>query len=399
MSACQEKVPIWRIVLLFIACLSVYMYLYTNAFDNMRTSSVYRVVEGDLQAVLKDKIGSISYYLRLMEQSDNSLKIAVSSSAAGKPTINTTRASAVTTKPTTKAPTTQSLASISALLREKFKSEIEAGTVKPLLTLFTSWNENSEKSLVHKLTVTNWNSLKPFIVPLIFTNDSSVAKECSNSGWEARNISVAAADGIPVLKYMYKDAIANYNSTFYAYANGDILFNEKLVNTLMFLLNSTVDLSSPVLIVGRRTNVDNVTYEEGSAWDNITKAARSRGKLFTGWAEDYFITTRGYPWKDIAEVVIGRRAYDNWLVYHSRKSKFTVIDVSMTVLAVHQTTKSGNFEGHQHPNRDYNHNLLVKMYKRIKYNAGVIECIDKATEYEHNVLQVKTRKVHNSCSV
>ena len=39
------------------------------------------------------------------------------------------------------------------------------------------------------------------------------------------------------------------------------------------------------------------------------------------------------------EVVIGRVAYDNWLVLNAIKSKQVVVDVSKTVLAVHQTTK------------------------------------------------------------
>jgi len=49
MSACNEKVPVWRVLLLLVTCLSIYLYLYTNAFDGLATTSVYRVVEGDLQ--------------------------------------------------------------------------------------------------------------------------------------------------------------------------------------------------------------------------------------------------------------------------------------------------------------------------------------------------------------
>lgn len=344
------------------------------------------------QAVLKDKFGSISYYLKLMEQSDKSLKIKVSSNTS----LTTTLQHPLTTE---KIPPADNTDNATSSFLAKLKFEIEAKTKLPLLTLFTSWNANSEKDLVHNLTITNWKSLMPYVIPVVFTNETSVAKQCSQFGWETRHISVAAADGIPVLKYMYRDAMNNYNSSFYAYSNGDILFTDTLLKTLLNLLHSSVDLNTAVLIVGQRTNVDNVTLDEGSTWNNITRIAKERGKLFTGWAEDYFITTRAFPWKDIAEVVIGRRAYDNWLVYNSRKAKHTVIDATKTLDAVHQTTKAGNFEGHSHTNRDYNHNLLVKIYKRIKYNAGVIECIEKITQYENNVFQIKSRSVHKSCAV
>lgn len=326
-----------------------------------------------------------------MEQSNKSLKVELSSSQSTSSTTN---------QPSTNGKPSEEDAANKDLL-ERLRAQILASETQPLLTLFTSWNENAEKSLVHNLTLQNWVSLKPFVIPVVFTNESSVVKECLQSGFEVRHISVAAADGIPVLKYMFRDVMDLYNSTYYAYSNGDILFTNTLINTLLQLKlsNASVDLSKPVMLVGQRTNVDNVTEIEGSTWGNITKIAKDRGQLFTGWAEDFFITPRSFPWTDIAEVVIGRRAYDNWLVYYSRKAKYAVIDCTKTLLAVHQTTKSGNFEGHGHANRDYNHNLLVKLYKNIKYNAGVLECIEQYTDYHNKTVIVKSRVVHKACAV
>ncbi|XP_060559478.1 uncharacterized protein LOC132719680 [Ruditapes philippinarum] len=241
--------------------------------------------------------------------------------------------------------------------------------------------------------------LRPFIIPVVFTNETLVAKECARKGFETMHISTAAAGGIPVLKYMYRDAIKKYNSTFYAYSNGDILYTETLIDTLLLMKYSTINLHKPVLIVGQRSNVNNVTEFEGSTFGSITRLAEERGKLFTFWAEDYFITTRSFPWQEIAEVVIGRRAYDNWLVYYARKSKYNVIDATKTILAVHQTTKAGNHEGHGKTNKDFNHHLLVKLYKRVKYNAGITACIEKYTNYDNCVIAVKSRTVSKSCAI
>jgi hypothetical protein len=56
------------------------------------------------------------------------------------------------------------------------------------------------------------------------------------------------------------------------------------------------------------------------------------------------------PWKDCPEVVVGRVAYDNWLVLNANKRRHTTIDATRTLLALHQTTKKGNGEGRSHPN-------------------------------------------------
>lgn len=361
-------------------------------FDGIKTSGVYRVVEGDLQAVWKDKFGSISYYLKLMKESNESIKFEISA-------LKSTNAADSTSKQTQK-PTTAPAEELSkTVLTKILKEKILRNESDPLLTLFTTWNDNPEKYLVHNLTVRNWLSLRPFVIPVIFTNETEVAEDCRRHGWEAFPVRVGAADGIPVLKYMYHDVMAAFNTTFYAYSNGDILYTMSLIETLVSLINSSVDLEKPVMLVGKRTNVNNVSESEGSYWDNLTAIAKSRGKLFTGYAEDYFITPRNYPWKNIAEVVIGRRAYDNWLVYYARKLKYTVIDATGTLLAVHQTTASGNFEGHGHKNRDYNHKLLVKLYKQIKYGAGLVDCAESHTKYEKERVVVAKRAVPRHCSV
>lgn len=333
-----------------------------------------------------------------MEQSDTSVKIELSGPKSKKLTSTTAHAPPEVKKEVKKHIQAGHI-HVNSTLLEQLKSQIISNNSEPLMTLFTSWNDSPDKYLVHNLTSYNWLSLRPFVIPVLFTNETSLAEECSTAGWEVRHISVAAADGIPVLKYMYRDVMENYNTTFYAFSNGDILFTDTIISTILSLRNSSVDLNKPVMIVGQRTNVDNVTELEGSTWSNITAIAKERGKLFTGWAEDYFITTCAYPWNDIAEVVIGRRAYDNWLVYNSRKSKHLVLDGTKAILAVHQTTQAGNYEGHSHKNRDYNHNLLVKVYKRIKYNAGIIECVEKYTDHEKSNVIIKSRKVHKSCSV
>jgi len=89
--------------------------------------------------------------------------------------------------------------------------------------------------------------------------------------------------------------------------------------------------------------------------ENVTKAARQRGKLFGIDAEDYFfIAFNDFPWHSVQDVIVGRPAYDNYLVGLAIKRNVTVVDATSTLLALHQTDKDGNFAGHRNKDAGFN---------------------------------------------
>lgn len=258
----------------------------------------------------------------------------------------------------------------------------EAG--KPILTLFTSWDSNETKHMVHNNTVTNWIMLKKYVNPIIFTNDTHYTKLCKDAGWDVFPISHYAAGSAPVLKTMFLQAMENYNTSFYAFANGDILFEDGLIDTLTLMLEEMPleNMTRPMLIIGRRTNVKYLSKNDASSYKNLRNAARSKGQLFLVNAEDYFITSRNFPWKDIPPLVIGRPAYDNWLVAYARRANFTVVDASETILAVHQTTSAGNWEGHKRKFSNYNDILLKRLKLPRRYRNGETWCAPLRTSYD-----------------
>ena len=185
-----------------------------------------------------------------------------------------------------------------------------------------------------------------------------------------------------------------YRSKFYAYVNGDILFTQSLIDTLRFIARSLeINQPHPMLIVGQRTNVKNVGEQQASTHENIMKISKT-GKLFTEYGEDYFITNANYPWHDCPEVVIGRVAYDNWLVMNANKRRHTTLDATRTMIALHQTTRKGDYEGRLHPNRDFNRNLLNKLYKKINYGSGLTSCTRKYTAINnlYNQIEILDRR-------
>ena len=230
----------------------------TPEFDAPKTIPV-SVVESDVKTVLGDSNGSISYYVKIMKENpksvnkDNLFKDFNKSDA--KEIKDTVSEAPVSVPVNISEDTILSREAITSLLRDRI---LQNESVR-LLTLFTTWTYSSNKTLLHNLTVRNWISLRPFIMPVVFTNDSAIAEECLEQGWDVLPVRVEAAGGVPVLKYMYKDVMSTYITTFYAYSNSDILYTGTLIETLASLINSSLDLEKPTLIIGKRTNVEFLT--------------------------------------------------------------------------------------------------------------------------------------------
>ncbi|KAK2140619.1 hypothetical protein LSH36_1289g00076 [Paralvinella palmiformis] len=114
---------------------------------------------------------------------------------------------------------------------------------------------------------------------------------------------------------MFKDVLSVSSSPFVGYANADVLFDRSLLATLRYFSESLDVSKQMVLIVGCRRNIDIQISDLGSG-DNLTKISQMDNiRPYHDVALDYFIISRrGLPWDKIPDFVVGRVAYDNWLV-------------------------------------------------------------------------------------
>jgi len=220
-----------------------------------------------------------------------------------------------------------------------------------LLTLFTTWSYDEAKFSVNNKTLYNWKML-PYVNLVVFADvqDFKVKQLNKQAGWDILPITNEAA-GTPILPKMFLDVMKKYKSKFYGFANADILFTKKLIDTLLQVVCHSeagyIDNDKGLLIVGRRTNVpaDKLTHESALSWQKLEQFSNRYGELFQSDAEDYFITDSNYPWSSFLPVTVGRRGFDNWIVAYSRYINITVIDASESIQCIHQTLKSrGNFE-------------------------------------------------------
>jgi hypothetical protein len=254
---------------------------------------------------------------------------------------------------------------------EELTTSVDESFDPTLLTLFTSMKDSEHRRTIQNRTINNWASFAPFVKPVLYADSdtsSELTSKAQKMGWEVRNVPMYR-HGIPVFKLMFLDAITNYDTPYYAFANADILFDGSLLETLQTLREMNVtdqkcqwtgspDItlekmtneellrrpsSGGLLIIGRRTNVDEIYFDSSPS---LREKAKSQGSMFLTYAQDYFITTKhGLPWEQIPDLVIGRPGYDNWLTARAMDWKCTTIDVTEMLLAVHQTGSDGNKAG------------------------------------------------------
>lgn len=249
----------------------------------------------------------------------------------------------------------------------------------PTITLFTTHGNNVDGKSFKNTTFINWSLLEK-VVKLLFTNHLKLESNAYAKFWNPLPVTHQSEDGYPVLRTMFNTAMRISLTDFYIYSNSDILFDTSILETVT-ILKQFFDISRrPILVIGRRTNVYRITSKEAENHVHLRKASVVNGELFTTGAEDYMITTRLFPWKTVPNLVVGRLAYDNWLVAHARCTlKIDVIDVTNTLLAVHHTTKAGTWESAQKPNSCYNTRLLKEGNRSLNFQAGLTSCTEWMT--------------------
>jgi len=250
-------------------------------------------------------------------------------------------------------------------------------TAKPgvLLSVFTtlfdkdrSTPEGEQKYLIQRNTLIAFANLGESVEMTVFTDSPQIQALCAEL---APSVVCSSnfrtnSHGTPVLKSMYLHIENATAAPFYGYVNADIIFTDALLKALRAVQRGIHEgvLHRRVLVVGKRTNFEMpfpltmsspMVLNRSSGPSVIDKMA-ARGKVFQPDAEDFFFVHRNsLDWSQIADFVIGRVAYDNWLVDHAFHQGLDRVDVTNTVHAVHQTGHDGNMAGHT-PRVDSNWN-------------------------------------------
>lgn len=272
---------------------------------------------------------------------------------------------------------------------------------RALLTLFTTFKPDKNRSAIYETTIRNWALLQPEVVPVLYVQsmDDTLRSYAEENGWQIRLIPKSNAFNTPFVNHLYVDAEENFASEFYCYANGDILFDYNFVQTLEAVLAEMPDKN--VLVIGRRKNYAlkdprNISLTTIDEFDSAKPHIADSVHWALTSAIDYFATRSGmFHWERMADVVVGRGGYDSYVVYFARhRANATIIDASGTVRAYHIQAPGKRMSHHSDKDRDKKYNFrAIRDGEHVKlgkvWNIGTVKAGSILSKFVGDKMEIK----------
>lgn len=179
--------------------------------------------------------------------------------------------------------------------------------------------------------VKSWRLLHPQIQIILLGSEAGIQEVVEKERVQHLSQLKKNRYGTPLLDDVFARAKKHARYRVLAYINNDIILLQDFIQTIR-----RIKLSQ-FLLTGRRYNLhtgEQLTFSPG--WESrLKQRIKHESKLYRYGALDYFVFTRDINWH-MPPLILGRTAWDNWIVYQARKLKIPVIDASSIITAIHQ---------------------------------------------------------------
>lgn len=214
----------------------------------------------------------------------------------------------------------------------------------PLLTLFTAPKPfiDPHITVIQQNMLRNWQALGDEVAVVVIGNDPGIAENCQALSIQHMPEVQTNEHGTPLLSSIFSLGRQMNDSPYLAYANTDILFLPEFLDVLKKIGNE----KDHFLAVGQRWNLDlKQPFDFSEGWEvRLRKLTLSEGRLHGQTGSDYFIYPRGC-FQEIPNFAVGRAGWDNWMIFKARWEHWPVIDVSPSMMVVHQKHDYGHLPG------------------------------------------------------
>ena len=203
-----------------------------------------------------------------------------------------------------------------------------------MLTLFTVPKPFVGLTAIHQTNaLRSWARLLPPSQILVFGDEAGIAEACATHGLSHVPEVERTEHGTPLLSGVFAAAHTRTNGGILGYVNADILLFDDFARAVEVVARAR----RTFLLVGRRTDVDvpEALCFDAQSLGEFRRKVRSEGFLRDGWWIDYFVFPRGL-WTQIPPFVVGRPAWDSWMVHDALRRGVPVVDATGAVIAVHQ---------------------------------------------------------------
>lgn len=200
------------------------------------------------------------------------------------------------------------------------------------LTLFTlpKGFVDPHTALIQRNALESWRALAPTVEVVVLGDDEGVGDAACAAG--ATHLPEVATNefGTPLLDSAFALVAARSSAPLLCYVNADIVLLGDFVDAFRRLPQR------PHLAIGRRWDTDvsaPIDLADGGA--ALREMALRDGHLDYGRGSDYFVFRRETDF-GLPPFAVGRPGWDNWMIGRALALHLPLIDMTPSVLAVHQ---------------------------------------------------------------
>jgi hypothetical protein len=219
------------------------------------------------------------------------------------------------------------------------------------ITIFTTMKPfRGEFIRIQRNAIRSWLALEPIPEILVFGNDEGVAEVCAEFGLRHIPDVRTAPSGAPYLDDLFNKAQELSTRDLLCYVNADIILMPDFLCAIWSVFSQVRD---PIIIC----TPYNVLVEEEIDFESPQWMTKLRKRVQEQLPKavplpigaDIFVFRRG-TFSHLKPLILGRLAWDNYLIFVACRSKHPVVDISPAVIVIHQHHKGtthvpqGDFE-------------------------------------------------------
>jgi len=247
---------------------------------------------------------------------------------------------------------------------------------KPFIEPFTDIQTNA---------ILSWKKLKCCSKIIMCCNEKGSEDFCIKNGIIHEPSVEVNEWNTPLLNSIFNLGYKNANK-YVCYINSDIILLDDFDVTIEKIFSSNLNLEK-CLLVGQQWSWKKpylIDFDKDDYKENILKEVKRDNKQNPKCAIDYFVHSVS-TYDKILPFAIGRWHFDRWLMYEAIRLCCTTIDMSETILAVHQDAP-WLVEGKQV-------NVFIDTEEINKNRFGLVNCWETGKDMDES--KYKTKFIEN----
>lgn len=196
--------------------------------------------------------------------------------------------------------------------------------------------------IIQSNAITSWTKLIPQPEIILFGDvpgTNRIARQLSLSHVPQIRVNEY---GTPLLGDIFATVRELAKHNLLVYVNADII----LMNDFSAAVQTVAEQFRDFLIIGRRWNLDiNEPLEFQSNWQQkLKQLVAKKGCLAKYDCKDYFVFPK-HLFGSIPQFAVGRGYWDTWMVNYALAQNYPVVDISESIIAVHQNHGYNHIKG------------------------------------------------------